>query len=712
MSNLPNPTPRSLADQFRNWSDEQLARLLQQRPDLGVPPPTDSSRLASRAVDRRSTLIALDRLDSFQLLVLQSLCQETELPAPAAQVAAAVEHLVGLGLAWGDPVRTTSTVRDLLTAPEGPAQVDLSTLSPTQLALLHSLDHQYADGSLGATRGPAAELIRLGLLARIDENQVRLTWSTRLALRASSGRPLAEPPPVATSTREPLLIDRMAAGAGFELCRRVEFILDRWSSSPPPALRGGGLGSRELKALAESLHIDIREAGLILETAFAAGLIAIGITEDLDQAWLPTELYDEWLRSDTPQRWLQLAQGWLASDQLIGLIGTRAEGKPVNALSPELRRSWVADLRLAVLTQLPRELGVTLAATTGPLSLRDRVQWQHPRRPLARLEHLPQLLHEASVIGVIGLDGLSTLGVALLAEHSGQTGPELHEIFPAPIEQVLLQADLTAVAPGPLTTEVARRLGGLAEVESRGGATVYRFSVDSVLRAFDQGWSASDIHSFLERVSSTEVPQPLSYLVDDVARRFGILRVGMAECFLRSDDPQVLSELLHNPAAAGLGLRRIAPTVVITQQPLDILLNRIRELGLAPVVEAADGTLQVLRPEIWRARSANIVAPARVARQIAHTQALVTAIRAGDQVAAGRHQQTAAAGPADIIAMLRNAVETKQELTINYVGNDGTTGERIVAPIRVEDGQLLALDRRTGTRRSFSIHRISRLGSL
>ena len=39
-----------------------------------------------------------------------------------------------------------------------------------------------------------------------------------------------------------------------------------------------------------------------------------------------------------------------------------------------------------------------------------------------------------------------------------------------------VQADLTAVAPGPLESTLARRLQVLAEVESRGGATVYRFT--------------------------------------------------------------------------------------------------------------------------------------------------------------------------------------------------------------------------------------------
>ena len=75
------------------------------------------------------------------------------------------------------------------------------------------------------------------------------------------------------------------------------------------------------------------------------------------------------------------------------------------------------------------------------------------------------------------------------------------------------------------------------------------------------------------------MPQSLTYLVDDVSRRFGTLRAGHAESFLRSDDETALAELLHAPGADALRLRRIAPTVVISDVPLGTLLPRIRELS-------------------------------------------------------------------------------------------------------------------------------------
>ena len=66
-------------------------------------------------------------------------------------------------------------------------------------------------------------------------------------------------------------------------------------------------------------------------------------------------------------------------------------------------------------------------------------------------------------------------------------------LLPRPVDHVLLQADLTAVAPGPLEEALARDLATVARVESRGGATVYRFSPQSLRRALDAGRTPDDV---------------------------------------------------------------------------------------------------------------------------------------------------------------------------------------------------------------------------
>jgi hypothetical protein len=259
--------------------------------------------------------------------------------------------------------------------------------------------------------------------------------------------------------------------------------------------------------------------------------------------------------------------------------------------------------------------------------------------------------------------------------------------------------------------ERARDLHLVADVESRGQATVYRFTAASVRRAFDAGWAAHEVHAFLAAVSRTPVPQPLTYLVDDAARTYGTVRVGHAEAFLRADDEAALTELLHHPRAGALGLRRLAPTVLVSATPLDVLIPRLRELGVSPLVESIDGSVHVSRPDRLRARPGHrrgAVRQAADARLEARLAQVVTAIRAGDKVAATRGTAGSAGAltPIGSLAALREAAESGRTVLISYVDNHGTATERLVDPVRVDGGWLTARDHRADDVRQFAVHRI------
>jgi hypothetical protein len=210
------------------------------------------------------------------------------------------------------------------------------------------------------------------------------------------------------------------------------------------------------------------------------------------------------------------------------------------------------------------------------------------------------------------------------------------------------------------------------------------------------------------------MPQPLRFLVDDVARTFGTVRVGAVSAFLRSDDEAALAALVHDPAASGLRLRRIAPTVVVSDTPPDVLLPRLRELGVAPVVEGPDGVVRVARKDAHRAATPRSRGTARAAesdaRLAARTAATVTAIRAGDRAAAVRPAAAPAQprqSPASALALLREASESGTTVWIGYVDNDGSTHERVVDPKRLDGGRLVAFDHRSEEVRSYAVHRIS-----
>ena len=508
------------------------------------------------------------------------------------------------------------------------------------------------------------------------------------------------------------MVDRAGAGAAFETVRRVELLLDHWGLDPPTTLRSGGLGVRDLRATATELHVDERTAALLVETAYAAGLLSTAADKDGNPAWVPTDLFDAWVAKPVAERWTALVRAWLDTPRMPGLVGERdPAGKVWNALVPELTGVHQVESRrmaLAELAGLPP--GEVLAAGTGVPALVRRVAWLRPRRPRARDAQVGWAVDEAAVLGLVALGGLTSYGRTFLADEGVAAEKQLTALLPDPVDHVLLQADLTAVAPGPLESQLARRLQVVADVESRGGATVYRFTPGSVRRALDLGWSAVEVHEFVASVSRTPVPQPLTYLVDDTARTFGTVRVGHAEAFLRSDDEAALTELLHHPRAGTLGLRRLAPTVLVSTTPLDVLLPRLRDLGAAPVVEAADGSVHVARPDLLRARTPKEHRPraARAARETAHTAHAVTAIRAGDRVSSSRPAAAAESlSPSGSMAALREAIEVQATVLIGYVDNHGTTSERLVDPLRVEGGSLTAHDHRSDDVRTFAVHRIT-----
>ncbi len=662
--------------------------------------------------------------------------------AEVPQVEAAIDRLVDRALAWESPsgLRPLSGVTEGLTGgPESgvsglrpssspepePAEVAarLDELSEPARAML---EHVLASGGEATTEGgrhtvlpedaatPAEELLSRRLLVPRGTGTVVVPGEVGLALRG--GRTTVERvddiPALATTSRSEQQVDGVAAGAAFEAVRRLELLLDLWGAEPPAALRSGGLGVRDLKASATALHLDHATLALLVETAASAGLIATAADPAGNPVWLPTDAVDAWVLRPPAERWAGLARTWLASARMPGLVGSRdTAGKTWNALAPELAGVHMAETRAMTLAALDGlAAGECLASGTGLPSVVALLRWQRPRRPRTRADQVAWTLAEAAALGVTGLDGLASYARALLADEDETAQKTLAGLLPEPVDHVLLQADLTAVAPGPLESQLARRLQLVAEVESRGGATTYRFTPTSVRRALDSGWTAVELHEFLGSVSRTPVPQPLSYLVDDTARTFGSVRVGHAEAFLRADDEAALTELLHHPKAGPLGLRRLAPTVLVSSTPLDVLMPRLRELGAAPVVEAADGTVHVVRPDQRRARTPreHRGRGAAAARRTAALAAVVTAIRSGDRAASSRPAEPAAAlSPSGSLAALREAAETGAAVLISYVDNEGTRSERIVDPVSVEGGVLTAHDHRTDDVRTFAVHRIT-----
>jgi XPB/Ssl2-like helicase family protein len=743
----------TLTEWLRDRDDPALARLLTARPDLATPVPADTTVLATRAGSRASVVRAAEGLDTFTLAVLDALllCDADTrtvgideignmlgTKVPRKRLREAVNMLVELALAWGpdDALTVAPSAREA----GGPFPGGLGRYAPgldghDLTVVIAGLDEPerkvltaLADGQptgrtkdadvivpLEEAKTPIQRLLARGLLLRRDADTVELPRQVGLALRGNHpmGQIRSTPPPVQTTSLSASTVDATAAGEALELVRHTETLITLWSHEPPPVLRTGGLGIREIRRLARELGADEQRSTLIAEVAYGAGLVTD--TETTAPQWAPTTHADVWLAASPPQRWATLALAWLELPRLPGLSGTRdVKDKLASPLSEDLRRPLAPTGRrrvLGTLAELPPGTGMD-----SPDEVAGLLAWRAPRRGgRQRDEIVHWTLREANALGLVAFGALTSAGRALLEDGPAAAAKRMADAMPDPVDHVLVQADLTIVAPGPLEQTLAHEISLVADVESAGGATVYRVSDATIRRALDAGRTSTDLHELFRTRSRTPVPQALTYMIDDVARRHGQLRGGAAMSFLRCDDEVLLSEVAASPAGVRLELRKIALGVLVSPVPLTDVLEELRNAGFAPSAEGADGQLLDLRakglrvPVRQRPRSGVLPKPP-TEEQLGD---LISALRAGDRAAGTRRGKTVSpkagtgADTSATLALLQEAVNQSRSVFIGYVDSHGTASQRIIEPIRVGAGVLEGLDSTRSELHRFALHRIT-----
>jgi len=760
------PPARSLADWLRGWDDEQLEGLVRARPDLVVPVPQDSSVLALRASERSHVGRALDQLDAFVLSVLDRILLGArpvliDDVAAAPEARAAVARLIETALIWESDAGLTpvSGVAGTVPRPAGlgrplatllrfvdrdalgalldrygmPRATDpdalpgrltralteaLAEIDDAELDLLRHLDRSGSVGALAdasvpsdsSDPSPVRRLLARGLLLPIDTAAVEVPREVGVALRGPDLLPdvPATPPPITSAGPRRPDAEAESALVASNAVRLTALLLADWEQRPPTELKAGGLAQRDVKALAKVLDAEERDGIVVLETARAAGLV--GRTTSLDASFAPTAAYDEWLASPVPSRWALIARAWIESPVAPSLVGRRDDReKPVAPLSGAAYHPAVRDLRrtlLRVLADLPANVVPTRDSVLAQL------EWHSPRQFRAEVAPLvDDVLREAAFLGITAGGQLARYARPLLEGDEAGAAELLGGDLPHPVDYLLLQADLTAVAPGLLAPSLADDLATLADVESPGGATVYRFTERTIRRALDVGWDAARILDLLREVGRPAVPQALSYLVEDVARRHGRLRIGSAGAYIRCDDEALLTEVVADRRCASLRLRRIAPTVVVSPLGVGALLDQLRGAGYSPIGEREDGSVNLARRTGARAARAIAVPSGERIPDARMVDRIVSAIRAGDRVrAVSPATALRARGINASLALLEQAIDERRPVILGYVDAQGSESRRVVDPERLGGGLLTAYDQQRQDRRTFLLSRITELG--
>lgn len=570
---------------------------------------------------------------------------------------------------------------------------------------------------------PGLLLQAMGLALPTSAGFAQVPLQVRLALTGAVFPAWSAQPPhhQPEQSQQPALVDRSAAALAWQWLHTAEQIATLAAATPLTGVRSGALGTRELRRLLTELATttaagtagDEQENLLVthLEILVQAGIFARTPAQTSQPVqWVPAPYLHDWQHQEAGRRWAVLAWAWLHLRREPGL------GTPAQVLGPQPEGLGALQLRRDTLLLLAEGCPANDAQ-----QLAAALHWRWPMRyPPHPDPHLHAVLQQGQQLGILVGCQLGTIGQQLSQaayapssegssapqpEHDDhqnqpdQEGSVLHRLarqhhdqatrrqeqavhtaaalltplLPPLHDQVIIQGDLTAVATGRLSSASAAMLGQLATVESSGGATVYRFTSTRIEHALRGGLTAKQVHAFLAEVSSTCVPQPLTYLVDDLAR------------LLRRDNDSATPTPAEGTQASPAPPRRARPP--------------------AQSLPAATAAVQPLSPAArealiaaWRAEQAEHTTPGP-----ASTPAPPTPVTAQDPPPLHHY----AAGP--LLRLLRASVETAAPVWVGYVNADGVASTHLIQPIRVHGGTLHGYDRGLGghQQRRLSIHRIT-----
>ncbi|BCQ02023.1 helicase-associated domain-containing protein [Cutibacterium avidum] len=593
--------PTTLASTIRGLDAQRLSRLLTLRPDLANPTPRDLAEVSSRAGTHASINAAISSLDRWRLSLLTALAALGDLtldeltdaicqgwpPKPdtiRADVADGVSDLLDMVLVLEDSghLHVIQVVTTHLPGyPAGLAPVSVMPMSSEEVAerlaaagpkahavlerLVWSPTGHLPNARRTVTPETATTPVEMALAHRLlrplGDDTVVLPREVALPLRGN--RLLAEQPsptpPAWPEPRQTTLVNRAGLGTALEAVSAMSALLEGVERHDCALLASGGMAKRDARTVLS--RVATGDDGWVhLAVAAAGGFIGAD-----GRGWLPTSLADRWRTDSLWGQWVSLRDAWRRIPQFPGSLGNT-----LDASSPATARAWRRLVHEELSTAEP---GTPVEAGL----VADRIRWRQPGTTVDD-SLVAAVLDECRVLGLIALGARTDLVDSLTCAD-----------MPERTDEVILQSDLTAIAPGPLTPDTAADLALLADRESTGIAGVRRFTRTSLRRALDAGWTGDRVRQWWTDHSLSDVPQGLLVLLDDVVRDHGRVSVAAAGALLEVDDPAAVEAILRSSLATDLGLHRVGPQVLVAQAEPDQVLAGLRQLGMSPVARDSHG---------------------------------------------------------------------------------------------------------------------------
>ena len=333
-------------------------------------------------------------------------------------------------------------------------------------------------------------------------------------------------------------VDRDAAIAAFEIFQNLRALIYDVIEFGPKMVGKNSLGLNEAKRLAMKTGQDVE----IVKQTFqiAQELMLVEITSG------------NWSATEYAKQWLELSD----AEKLFELV-----------------RLWASPL--------DNDAKAELEQLTNPVKVADWLNHCFPFAKSGLAQVLTQLETRGDLLGITARGYLTSATRLLLLGNRAGALTEAENCLPKSQPNVILQSDLSVVAPGPLSFELERELLKFAEIENLGLASRYRLNLISVIRGFEAGLDVDAIEQFLGRIALTPIPQPILYLLRDAQTKYRSIKISGRDDALITCSTELISfELLGDSRLRQLSLKRISNTELQSRFPAEVVWRSLRELGL------------------------------------------------------------------------------------------------------------------------------------
>jgi hypothetical protein len=308
-----------------------------------------------------------------------------------------------------------------------------------------------------------------------------------------------------------------------------------------------------------------------------------------------------------------------------------------------------------------------------------------------------KLCNYAEMIGLTSNGMAQPWMIAALEGKIDSAAKAIAKHMPSLQARVILQTDLSIVAPGPLEVSAEERLREFAQAEAIGLASHFRLTPLSVSFALERGHSIDEIRASLLELSGNPLPQPVEYLLNDVLRRFGRIKVVADEAgggaYIRVSDTTLAIELAKDLRHRIISLRQIDATTLYSKYTADVVYFTLRDYGHLAVRANQDDS--VISPERINSQSEKTAT-------VDPVTALVAKLRSAETTSADGENEM-------MLRQLQLAIKNKSAILVTYVGKDGTEHRFLLEPVAISNGRLRSRDKKADIERTLPLSNIVKL---